>query len=78
MMDETILRSFRVLPVVTAHDVGKTVELARALLKGGMGAIEITLRTPAALQAMEAVRSEVPAMQVAAGTVTNRKNWSRW
>ena len=71
MMDETRLRSFRVLPVVTAHDVGKTVELAKALLNGGMGAIEITLRTPAALQAMEAVRSDVPAMQVAAGTVTN-------
>jgi 2-dehydro-3-deoxyphosphogluconate aldolase/(4S)-4-hydroxy-2-oxoglutarate aldolase len=76
-MDQFELQSFRVLPVVTAWDVDKTVELARALLKGGMSAIEITLRTPAALDAMAAVRSDVPAMRVAAGTVTTAQELSQ-
>ena len=44
-MIASILQASRVLPVVTAQDVGATVELARALQRGGMGAIEITLRT---------------------------------
>ena len=65
------LASFRVLPVVTATDVDSTVALAHALLDGGMKAMEITLRTPAALEAMSAVREAVPGMTVASGTVTN-------
>ncbi|RLQ22661.1 bifunctional 4-hydroxy-2-oxoglutarate aldolase/2-dehydro-3-deoxy-phosphogluconate aldolase [Seongchinamella sediminis] len=70
-MQEHNLASFRVLPVVTARDVASTVALSRALLAGGMRAIEITLRTEAALDAIAAVREEVPEMLVAAGTVTN-------
>ena len=70
-MQEHNLADFRVLPVVTARDVDATVALSRALLAGGMRAIEITLRTDAALDAIAAVRSEVPDMLVAAGTVTN-------
>lgn len=65
------LSSYRVLPVVTAYDVEGTVELARALLEGGMRAIEVTLRTEAALEAMQAVREAVPGMTVGSGTVTN-------
>ncbi len=63
------LASARVLPVVTATSVESTVLLARALQRGGMGAIEITLRTEAALDSIRAVLSEVPDMLVAAGTV---------
>jgi 2-dehydro-3-deoxyphosphogluconate aldolase/(4S)-4-hydroxy-2-oxoglutarate aldolase len=58
-----------VLPVVTATSAESTVLLARALQRGGMGAIEITLRTEAALESIRAVLSEVPDMLVAAGTV---------
>jgi 2-dehydro-3-deoxyphosphogluconate aldolase/(4S)-4-hydroxy-2-oxoglutarate aldolase len=47
------------------------VELATALLRGGMRVIEITLRTPAALAAIAAVREAVPGMVVAAGTVNS-------
>lgn len=65
------LTDFRVLPVVTAEDVDSTVELARALLDGGMRAMEITLRTEAALEAMAAVREAVPGMAIGSGTVTN-------
>ena len=53
------LAGFRVLPVVTVQDTDSTVALASALLAGGMTAMEITLRTDAALDAIAAVRSAV-------------------
>lgn len=65
------LAGYRVLPVITAEDVESTVALSRALLSGGMRAVEITLRTEVALEAIAAVRSALPDMAVAAGTVTN-------
>lgn len=65
------LEACRVLPVVTASDVDSTVQLALALQRGGMGAIEITLRSAAALDSIRAVRDQVPGILVAAGTVTN-------
>ena len=65
------LQACRVLPVVTPTSAAATVLLAQTLLRGGMPAIEITLRTPAALDSIRAVQSEVPGMLVAAGTVTN-------
>ena len=71
------LRASRVLPVVTAKSVGSTVQLARALQRGGMTAIEITLRTPAAMDAIAAVKQEVPGLLVAAGTVTTPTELSR-
>ena len=63
------LQASRVLPVVTARDVDSTVLLARALQRGGMTAIEITLRTHSAMDAIVAVKREVPGLLVAAGTV---------
>lgn len=68
-MLEQQLAAARVLPVVTARDEATTVDLATALLRGGMRVIEITLRTPAALAAIAAVQEAVPGMAVAAGTV---------
>ena len=65
------LASFRVLPVIAADDVESTVALAQALAEGGMKAIEVTLRTEAALDAMVAVREAVPGLVVGSGTVTN-------
>lgn len=61
----------RVLPVITATSAASTVDLARALHRGGMQAVEITLRTPAALGSIRAVAAELPELLVAAGTVTN-------
>jgi 2-dehydro-3-deoxyphosphogluconate aldolase / (4S)-4-hydroxy-2-oxoglutarate aldolase len=46
--------------------------LAETLLEAGISAIEITLRTPQALAAMEAIAKQVPAMQLTAGTALNR------
>ena len=63
------LNTCRVLPVVTSKDTRSTVRLAQSLQRGGMSAIEITLRTPSAMEAIRAVQAEVPGMLVAAGTV---------
>ncbi|MGW2784647.1 bifunctional 4-hydroxy-2-oxoglutarate aldolase/2-dehydro-3-deoxy-phosphogluconate aldolase [Streptomyces populi] len=58
-----------VVPVVVVTDVRDAVPLARALVAGGLPAIEVTLRTPAALDAIRAVAAEVPDAVVGAGTV---------
>ncbi|KAA2254836.1 bifunctional 4-hydroxy-2-oxoglutarate aldolase/2-dehydro-3-deoxy-phosphogluconate aldolase [Solihabitans fulvus] len=59
-----------VVPVVVLDDADQAVSLAKALLRGGIRVIELTLRTPAALAAIERVAAEVPEMVVGAGTVT--------
>jgi 2-dehydro-3-deoxyphosphogluconate aldolase/(4S)-4-hydroxy-2-oxoglutarate aldolase len=66
---EEILRMSPVMPVVTLHDATAAVDLARALVRGGIRVIEVTLRTPAALRAIEAIASGVPEIRVGAGTV---------
>ncbi|KIE25271.1 keto-deoxy-phosphogluconate aldolase [Streptomyces sp. MUSC 125] len=58
-----------VLPVVVVSDAADAVPLARALVAGGLPAIEVTLRTPAALRAIRAITREVPRAVVGAGTV---------
>ncbi|MET7284806.1 bifunctional 4-hydroxy-2-oxoglutarate aldolase/2-dehydro-3-deoxy-phosphogluconate aldolase [Streptomyces sp. NPDC005573] len=58
-----------VVPVVVVSDAADAVPLARALVAGGLPAIEVTLRTPAALDAIRAVADEVPEAVVGAGTV---------
>lgn len=58
-----------VIPVLTVERVVDAVPLARALVRGGLPALEITLRTPAALEAMAAIAAEVEGAVVGAGTV---------
>lgn len=70
-MMHSILADCRVLPVVTAHDVETTVQLTRALMRGGMRAVEITLRTDAALDSIRAIKAEIPGALVAAGTIAH-------
>lgn len=59
-----------VIPVVVIDDVADAVPLARALARGGIAVMEITLRTEAGLGAIERVAAEVPETTVGAGTVT--------
>jgi 2-dehydro-3-deoxyphosphogluconate aldolase/(4S)-4-hydroxy-2-oxoglutarate aldolase len=66
---EEILASSPVLPVVTIDDASRAAPLARALLAGGIKAIEITLRTAAAIDAVRAIASEVPEAIPGVGTV---------
>lgn len=65
----SVLGLASVLPVVVLEDAGDAVPLARALVAGGLPAVEITLRTPAALDAIQAIAREVPEAVVGAGTV---------
>lgn len=58
-----------VLPVVVVDRVADAVPIARALVDGGLPAIELTLRTPVALDAIRAIADEVPGILVGAGTV---------
>lgn len=63
------LRNAAILPVVTVDAAADAVPLARALLAGGIDAIEVTLRTPAAIEAIGRIAGELPQMLVGAGTV---------
>ena len=58
-----------VMPVIVIDDSDKAVPLAEALLEGGIRTIEITLRTPAALDAISAVVGHCPDFRIGAGTV---------
>jgi len=58
-----------VVPVVVIEDAADAVPLARALVAGGLPAIEVTLRTPAGLDAIRAIAYAVPDAVVGAGTV---------
>jgi 2-dehydro-3-deoxyphosphogluconate aldolase/(4S)-4-hydroxy-2-oxoglutarate aldolase len=59
-----------VMPVIVIDDSKQAVPLAEALLEGGLQTIEITLRTPAALESIHAVATACPGITVGAGTVT--------
>ncbi len=59
-----------VIPVLTIHSLEQAAPLARALIRGGLPVLEITLRTDCALQAIEAIRAAVPEGLIGAGTLT--------
>ncbi|MDF1609216.1 2-dehydro-3-deoxy-phosphogluconate aldolase [Hoeflea sp. YIM 152468] len=71
----SILKLQPVVPVLVIQDLAHAVPLARALVAGGLKAIEITLRTPVALQAIQAVASEVEDAIPGAGTVLNARQY---
>jgi 2-dehydro-3-deoxyphosphogluconate aldolase / (4S)-4-hydroxy-2-oxoglutarate aldolase len=58
-----------VVPVLTIERMADAVPLARALVRGGLPVLEITLRTATALAALKAIAAEVPDAVVGAGTV---------
>ena len=58
-----------VIPVIVIHRIEDAVPMAQALVDGGVRVLEITLRTPVALQCMEAIARAVPEAIVGAGTV---------
>ena len=65
-----ILLQGPVVPVMVVQKLEQAVPLARALVAGGIRVLEITLRTPAAVEAIGAIACEVPGAIVGAGTVT--------
>ncbi|MBY3094028.1 2-dehydro-3-deoxy-phosphogluconate aldolase [Rhizobium laguerreae] len=71
----SILKLQPVVPVLIVDDAKTAVPLARALVAGGLKAIEITMRTPAALEAVRAVAAGVEGAEVGAGTILNVAHW---
>jgi 2-dehydro-3-deoxyphosphogluconate aldolase/(4S)-4-hydroxy-2-oxoglutarate aldolase len=68
---DAIMQLSPVMPVVTIDDAALAVDLARALVKGGIRVIEVTLRTESALRAIANIARDVPEICVGAGTVLN-------
>ncbi len=58
-----------VIPVIVIQTLEDAVPMAQALVDGGVKVLEITLRTPIALQCMEAIAAKVPGALVGAGTI---------
>ena len=71
------LRLSPVVPVLTIHNAEDAVPLARALVAGGLKVLEVTLRTPAALEAMRRIAGEVEDAILAAGTVVSAADLKR-
>ena len=69
-MGSSVLDIAPVIPVVVIDDADTAVPVAKALRAGGVGIIEVTLRTGAALDAVRRIAAEVPDITVGAGTVT--------
>ncbi len=67
----SLLSLVPVVPVVVLDDLDHAVPVARALVAGGLPVIELTLRTPVALDAIAAIAAEVPEILVGAGTITS-------
>ncbi|AKM06345.1 bifunctional 4-hydroxy-2-oxoglutarate aldolase/2-dehydro-3-deoxy-phosphogluconate aldolase [Pelagerythrobacter marensis] len=66
----TLMNTSPVIPVIVIDDVADAVPLAEGLVAGGLPVLEVTMRTPAALDAIAAMK-QVPGAIVGAGTVTN-------
>ncbi len=70
-----VLRLSPVIPVLVIERTADALPLARALLAGGLKVLEITLRTPNALEVIETLARQLPDAVIAAGTVTTPEQW---
>ena len=73
---QEILRLAPVMPVIVIKDLAHAVPMAKALVDGGLPVLEITMRTPAALSAVRAIREAVPGAVVGVGTVTRAEDFA--
>ena len=74
---EQLMRTAPVIPVLVIEDAADAVPMAQALVTGGLRVLEVTLRTPAALDAIRAMR-EVEGAIVGAGTVGLNEPGPQW
>lgn len=74
---DAILSGIRVMPVVVIDDASDALALADALLEGGVMAAEVTLRTPAAMPAVETMCRQRPELVTGTGTVLNADDLRR-
>ncbi|WP_038830043.1 bifunctional 4-hydroxy-2-oxoglutarate aldolase/2-dehydro-3-deoxy-phosphogluconate aldolase [Yersinia pseudotuberculosis] len=68
---EQIMTAGPVVPVIVINKLEQAVPLAKALVAGGVRVLEVTLRTPCAVEAIRAIAKEVPETIIGAGTVLN-------
>lgn len=73
MQAKEVLEISKIIPVITIYDLKTSVNLAKALLDGGIKILEITLRTNNAIEAIKLIANEVPQVIVGAGTILNFK-----
>lgn len=66
-----VLQTSPVVPVIVINNIDHAVPLAKALVAGGVRVLEVTLRTPIAIEAIKRIAEEVPDAVVGAGTVIN-------
>jgi 2-dehydro-3-deoxyphosphogluconate aldolase / (4S)-4-hydroxy-2-oxoglutarate aldolase len=71
-----VLGNITVIPVLTIGDLAQAVPLARALVAGGLRVLEITLRTPVAIECLETMRRSVPDAIIGVGTLTKAKDFA--
>lgn len=71
----SIMRSGPVIPVIVIDRLEDAVPLARALVAGGVRVLELTLRTPVALKAIEAIANEVEGAITGVGTITRAEDF---
>ncbi|WP_438461921.1 bifunctional 4-hydroxy-2-oxoglutarate aldolase/2-dehydro-3-deoxy-phosphogluconate aldolase [Marinomonas sp. PE14-40] len=70
-----VMTSTPVVPVIVVENVEQAINLGKALVAGGVPVLEVTLRTEAALEAISALREQVPEAIVGAGTVCTREQY---
>lgn len=66
-----ILNDCKVIPVMVIEQLEDAVPLAQALVEGGLKVLEVTLRTPVAIDAIREIKNALPQAIVGTGTVTN-------
>lgn len=76
-MEHILRRAYPVLPVLVIDDVESAVPLAKALCAGGMNVLEVTLRTPQALDALQAIREALPDLLIGAGTLIHTEQFAQ-
>ncbi len=72
-----VMKISPIVPVIAIEDAKDALPFAQALLAGGIGLMEITLRTPAGIKAIEIIAKNLPQMAVGAGTVLNADDFKR-
>jgi len=73
---DEIISAAPVMPVLVIHELDKAVPLAQALVAGGFKVLEVTLRTPIAMDAIVAISQAVPEATVGVGTLTRPEQFS--
>ena len=68
----SLIKGPALLPIIQADSAAQAVQIAKAMQQGGISAVEVVLRTAAALDGISAIRQQCPELLVGAGTVLSK------